>query len=658
MVKEVVENFQALIAKLDAGKSGAHYAVPENVIEPARYSSDEAWSLFEGSNELTPLKFSNGKTQTDVVNEVVTAIKSGAKIIFIHGVCGTGKSAIALNIARQIGRASIVVPVKALQRQYEEDYMGHKNVFKLNGQKLKIAAITGRENHDSIIKSGSSCADTTLPDTIRLTEKNWAQIREYYEQNPLITHKGEISFKRLKRVSIAPANPYWSPILPAQYELDLPDAKKRRYRGLQNTDFIFYHRKHGCGYYDQYRAYLDADIIMFNAAKYKIETMLNRKPATDIEIIDEADEFLDGLSEQQTLNLTRLAASLSNIVTLNEKTDEAIEKIIEAVKLEEKKISALGINEQIIVPVGETNVEKIITKLARNPELQDEAQLDETNYLSSALEVARGFSDFLGETFLTYRKYENDLVVDLITTNISQRFADIANKNKVLVLMSGTLHAPEVLRDVFEIKEYALIEAESNAPGMLEIIRTGKEFDCRYANFESKKNSREQYLKALGACWEKAKKPTLVHVNAFEDLPTIEETYEHEITQVMPREQLKEMQYSDKTGRLVSLFKSKLSDTLVTTKCSRGVDFPGDVCNSVIFTKYPNPNPRDIFWKVLQRTHPKHFWECYKDKARREFLQRLYRALRSPEDHVYVLSPDLRVLDAVQRLQQDMRNNQ
>ena len=102
---------------------------------------------------------------------------------------------------------------------------------------------------------------------------------------------------------------------------------------------------------------------------------------------------------------------------------------------------------------------------------------------------------------------------------------------------------------------------------------------------------------------------------------------------------------------MISMFKSKMSDSLFTTKCSRGVDFPGDVCNSVIFTKYPNPNVKGTFWKILEKTHPDYYWDFYKDKARRDFLQRIYRALRSEDDHVYVLSPDIRVLDAVRRLQ-------
>jgi len=75
------------------------------------------------------------------------------------------------------------------------------------------------------------------------------------------------------------------------------------------------------------------------------------------------------------------------------------------------------------------------------------------------------------------------------------------------------------------------------------------------------------------------------------------------------------------------------------------------MCNSIVFTKYPNPNVSDTFWKVLQKTHPDYYWEFYKDKASRGFLQRIYRALRSPNDHVKILSPDIRVLDCARKLQ-------
>ena len=214
---------------------------------------DSSWSLYENGSKLEPLRFSNGKTQEDIVKEVVSLIKEGNKIIFIKGVCGTGKSAIALNISRILGRAAIVVPVKGLQKQYEEDYMNNKYLIKKDGSRMKIAIITGRDNHDSVIFPGLSCADSNLPDTIKIAEKNYEKIKDYYLQNPYIKNKELPEIKDLKRIAIAPANPYWSPILPASFEFNqLRDAKKYRYMGLRGREFIFYHRKQGCSYYDQY----------------------------------------------------------------------------------------------------------------------------------------------------------------------------------------------------------------------------------------------------------------------------------------------------------------------------------------------------------------------------------------------------------------------
>jgi len=124
----------------------------------------------------------------------------------------------------------------------------------------------------------------------------------------------------------------------------------------------------------------------------------------------------------------------------------------------------------------------------------------------------------------------------------------------------------------------------------------------------------------------------------------------------MNHEKLIQLQRDDKEGRAIIGFKQGLSERLFSTKCSRGVDFPGDTCKSIVFTKYPNPNVKDTFWKILQKTNPGIYWEFYRDKARREFIQRIFRALRSPEDHVFILSPDTRVLDAVREMQEQSIN--
>lgn len=610
------------------------------------------WSLNEENKAIKPLVFSNGKTQEKVVEEIVSLIKGGKKVIFLHGVCGTGKSAIALNIARSLGRASIVVPIKSLQKQYEEEYMGRKYLIKSNGRKVKIAMITGRENHDSIFLPGVSCADPYLPDTIKLTEKNYNKLREYYHNNPFLTQKKENpSEKDLKRISVAPANPYWSPIIPAQLELNqLKDAKKIKYSGINGRDFIFYHRKSGCSYYDQYLAYANADIIIFNSAKYLSEIKLGRKPATEVEIIDEADEFLDSLSTQTEINLTRLASSLKVIYPESDKALESIKKIIYLIDLEEKNKKAIGVDEKKVFKIDETKIKEILSHFLNNSELEAEIEIDELNYSNIALEAARDFKESFNDTYVTFRKMESDLFVNLVTTNLSSKFSEIVDGNKAVVLMSGTLHTESVLKNVFGIKEYSLVDAEKYTQGAIEAILTGKEFDCTYSKMQKDENSREKYLEALSECVSKAKKPCLIHVNAYSDLPSEDELSIYGIKNIISREKLRKIQEEDKTGKLISVFKSGLSDTLFSTKCSRGIDFPGETCNSVIFTKYPNPNVKDIFWTILQKTHPAHYWDFYKDKARREFLQRIYRAVRYKEDHVFVLSPDIRVINAIKEL--------
>lgn len=614
-------------------------------------ADSEAWSLHRDGVKLAPLKFSNGKTQSDVVDEVAQLIAQGKKVILIQGVCGTGKSAIALNIARRLGRASIVVPVKALQKQYEHDYMSRMYLVKTDRTRMSIAMITGRENHDSLIKPGVSCAHPTLPDTVLITERNASLVREYYAHNPLIEHKRELPLKALRRISIAPANPYWSPIISSVYHLPLRDATLKRYRGLHGQEFIFYHRKEGCSYYDQYQAYLDADVLIFNAAKFLIETALNRRPDTAVDIIDEADEFLDNFSEQEELNLTRLASYLQNLRLELSTASDARDALLEFLELEEKRARALGIAEDKLYHSSETKLPKILSLLLASPDLVAEIALDDNHYANTALDIAETFRELLDSTYITYRRKESELLATLVTTNLAQKFAELAGKSRALVLMSGTLHSQDVLRDVFGIREFVVVEAETQQPGTIDIHRTGKEMNCRYAHLSSGEHTRQQYLQALDACLARAKRPVLVHVHAFNDLPTEAEKSVYALQHLLSREQLLAAQAADKIGQQVTDFKEKKSDVLYSTRCARGIDFPGEMCNSIVFTKYPNPNPKGVFWQVLQKNHADYYWEFYHDKARRDFLQRLYRALRSQDDHVYILSPDTRVLESVKKMQ-------
>ncbi len=642
------------------------------------------WSLYSDGKFLEPLRFSNGKTQEDVVNEILDAIKQGGKIIFIRGICGTGKSAIALNLAKEIGKTSIVVPIKNLQEQYKKDYEGNKYVLKKNNEKLKISVITGRNNHkckflednrnaiptikreidsklhdifsgkrkevSEMIAKDVSADNYNIPCKIEIKEKNWNRIKQYLQQNKDVNYRDFLDIKDVKRVSVAGVCPYWCPVLPEKYELggkSFVNATKKKYKGLNNINFNFYQRKLGCKFYEQFNSFIESDVIVFNSMKYLLESAMDRKPLTKVEIIDECDEFLDSFANQKSINLDRLQGSLRNTFAGNEESANLLFEMGEIVKQikSNQRIQQAIFNGEII-PMKETGIYDLLRIYLKNPEFLE--NVDDESYVYEIDEVARTFEDFFGDTYVTVNKKDDNLILSLVTTNLAKRFREMADKNKVIVLMSGTLHSDDVLKNVFGMEDYRIIDAETEQQGRIEVKRTGLEMDCRFAKINNG-DSRREYLRALDKCMEAAKKPVLVQVNAFIDLPTEIEIKEFGIKNLISRERLRDLQKSDKRGRAIQRFKAGEFGVLFSTRSGRGIDFPGEQCNSIVFTKYPNPNVKDAFWKILQRTNPQYYWEFYRDKARRELWQKVYRGVRFKEDHVFVLSPDERVLESFEK---------
>ena len=609
--------------------------------DEALYHLDDnlsGFNLYDSGNRKQALKFSNKLTQENVVNKVVELINLGKKVIFIRGVCGSGKSAMALNIAKAVGNASIIVPGKTLQKQYQDDYSKSKYVLKGDHKKLKIKVITGRENHSCLFKKGVSANDDELPCKIEIKEKNTWKIKEYLKQNPKV--RNDIELSDVRRMSIAPVCPHWSPIVPAMADLNL-DARKVPYIGLNGVEYIIYNRKAGCSYYEQFNAYKEAEVIVFNSAKYKLEFLMNRKPATKVEIIDECDEFLDSFSNSKIINLPRLGNALLTFFSEDDKLNVAVRKIQELIN----DILNEEINEEIF-PFRSTSINELFELFLDNTGIIDD--IDEDSYVHAVFETILEFKDFLDESFVRYRKEERGKVVDIVNVNLDKRFGELVSKNNALVLMSGTIHDESALRDIFGIVDYEIVDAEIVNQGEITVEELGMERDCSYRSFQNGSITRELYLKMLNRIISESVKPTLVHVNAFDDLPNEEEKYAFGLDNLMTKSRLKELQKNG--NEQVDRFKRKEIPVLFTTRCNRGIDFPGDQCNSIVFTKYPNPSANDLFWQILRRVHPQYYWGFYKDKASREFLQKIYRGVRSKEDHVHLYSPDSRVLDAAKKL--------
>ena len=597
------------------------------------------WSLQNKDNYLKPLIFSNGKSQLDVVEEVIEAIKEGNKIIFIRGTCGSGKSAIALNIAKELGKTSIVVPVKALQKQYEEDYVNKLHIKKDN-KKLKISIIDGRNNHKCVYKDNCTADNQDLPCKIMINPKNEVLIKEYIKENPFVELKNFKDITDVRRKSIAPACPYWSPIIGKDWfdSYTLEDAEELNYEGLKDKKFTYHQRKIGCSYYNQFTSYLDSDVIIFNSKKYELESLMDRKPSTEVEIIDECDEFLDNLSTEKKINLHRLSRNLVNVKDkdLRELTLEINDLVNEISKNEESKDIFL---------IKNTKVLTLLKYFLDNPNLAD-LNDDEFDYFYHVLQVGKSFENFFDETYINFSKNErDDLIVSLITVNLEKKLKEFLDKNKVFVMMSGTVHSEGVLRDIFGLKNFKIIEAERENKGDIEKVCTELERTFSYEVLKQK-DGRKNYLEALSECIKDAKKPILVQVNSFYDLPNSYEKRTYDIDNLKTKDELMDEQNEFKKGELVQEFKEGETDILYSTKCTRGIDFPGDMCKSIVFTKYPYPNISSLFWRILKKSKPQYFSMFYTDKARRELYQRIYRGLRSDDDRIELLSPDLRVMRA------------
>jgi Rad3-related DNA helicase len=614
------------------------------------------WSLFQKKTggdsilynyeheSLEPLIFSNGKTQEDVVKEILLAIDEGNKIILIKGVCGTGKSAISLNLARHFKKTSIAVPIKSLQEQYEEDYTNKKFILKKDNKNLKISVIKGRNNFQCPFMN-TNADSLDLPCTIELREKNFEKLMNFVEINKYSSKKDFLNIGDVKRMSVAPACPYWSPLLPAKSNSAcLEKAEKKEFKTVSGKDYAIFQRQKGCKYYDQYQNYIDADVLIFNSKKYLIETLIGRRPKTDIDVIDECDEFLDNLAEEKQINLNRLATALKNISAkdIEEKT-----KIKEIIFMIDELIYNFSLNG--IEKLENTEVFRLIKEIIENPYL---AENEERNYYNSVVESCYEFKDLLNETYISFNKVksfakineEKEICyVNLVTINLAKKFKDVLDKTNVLIMMSGTLHSEDVLKNIYGIKDFKIIEAETKMPGKIIKQGTGYEKNFKYENFRNGKVTRRDYLIALGKCLDISKKPVLIHVNSFADLPSEIEKQELGLDNLITKEELMNMQRENNN---INRFKNKEIDILFTTKCSRGIDFPGEQCNSIIITKYPYPSIKSLFWMVLKRENPNNFMKFYMDKARRELLQKVYRGVRSSEDEVILLSPDSRVLDA------------
>jgi hypothetical protein len=159
----------------------------------------------------------------------------------LDGICGTGKSSIALHCCKNFGKSIIVVPTKHLQDQYHNDYSKEMSVHS-----MKIRFLKGRGNFKC--KYEDNKLDCNYPSL------------------PCIAHLGSGE----KRHEKCKCN-YWSPIYKTEVARKiLSDRQKltnielKEYKTCDGTKCQIV-RDPACGYYKQYFSFWDdTNVIVMN----------------------------------------------------------------------------------------------------------------------------------------------------------------------------------------------------------------------------------------------------------------------------------------------------------------------------------------------------------------------------------------------------------
>lgn len=499
------------------------------------------WSLQNSNNEcVSPLIYSNGKTQEDIVKEIIETLES-YDVVSLQGGVGSGKSVIALQVISHFGSGIIAVPTKILQRQYVEDYCsGKKYHFSLGEKNLPVNFMFGRSNfYCSFI--GGSCAGPDAPCLRKLM-------------------KGET------RVQAASECKSWAPVYPLslaeKVEEYLLDYSQYDYKSVRGTK-VFFCPDEPCEYYDQFSYYIKNGAIVMNLAKWTAETWIGRKPAVPVEIIDEGDIFLDSLSYKTTIG-ERFFTKLKN---KHEVTDERFIYILKSFgKCIQNNRGYEGLINESITEFLEV--------------IQDELR-DVVGTSQNLVNKIKLFLDYPNMAFAQVK--DDKLTIFLSRPDVV--FSELKSRSGKIVLMSATIQSPGIFSSVFKLNNIPTIQAEPKFPGTLKLMFTKDSIEVVHRNWV-KTEFRRKYYQVLEKIIEKATRPTLVQVHALKYMP-------REVKELLNKGFIDGVSWSTVTDRGIDLPDKKCRSIIITK-------FPFPDLSDVVFKVLRETLGDHIYWKYVR----------------------------------------------------------
>ncbi|MHA1973479.1 MAG: helicase C-terminal domain-containing protein [Candidatus Hodarchaeales archaeon] len=554
------------------------------------------WAFCNNSKQIIPpLRYENGADQESIINELLEALDEN-DLVFLQGGVGTGKSIIALHLISHYKKGIIAVPTKVLEDQYVQDYCGPGSNYILteNGKRLNVNNLRGRTNF--------LCPNP--PTAIKTRPVDCGNSSLYCTKKP----------KRDKtRLSLGIQCNYWSPVLSAN-KVPLIIEKTRKsypYESISGMK-IYCESETPCPYYIQFRHFVTSGAIIMNSAKWEAETWILRKPKVPIEIIDEGDDFLDGLSYKTSFDLRTLQ-------TL-EREEMLTPQEYNNLEIEFQRI----INENIHNREYElTTKENILSFINFIHDLLKEAESSRLMGLQYKLNIIIEYSAYAW-VHITNTKSRKALTFFIPRMDITLN--EIRQRSGKLVFMSATSHSDVNFQNIFGVLPRRIYAQEEN-PGQLYAM-VPEEYSLLNVNNSNWKNNefRDYYWEVLEDQINRAERPCYVLVHALRYLPR----------KYQPSSEERGHQY---------WFRNGLEGVKFSTKMDRGIDLKDDLCRSLILLKYPIPYLGDVVLKTLRKEIGEEaFWQYVLDMANRELLQQCGRAVRNKNDWCKIYSPDNNVI--------------
>jgi Rad3-related DNA helicase len=422
--------------------------------------------LYDRNGLLEPRRYSSGKTQVDLIEEILEAFDESG-IVFLKGTVGSGKSVIGIRTILELGRGIVSVPTKVLSDQYAASYERDKYFLKEDGSRAKIGILKGRRNFACVFNAEkgrkTSCASSTLPCT-----------------RPLNKEAEE------RRVDAVQQCPHWGFVFHSGWAGSIKDALKLPYEGIAGK--WIWCMKGECPYWKQFQAYVSSDAIVMNSMKWAAEVSIGRLPRVSITVIDEGDEWLDSLAVKVILTQKRIDWARERI-RQDEELGEKLRKMwAGTLEGKENPLEMAGFLSEVLEEIDETSGD-LYWRLKSLLEHRDHAEFE------------------VREKSVVYFIPDPKIVLNRLLNKVGGKF----------LLMSATCQSPGVLENVFGI-EPIFVEGETKFPGQLIQRRFGQEEVVNYRKWADEK-FRRMYWNLLSRIMRRAKRPSFVPVHAFKYLP-------------------------------------------------------------------------------------------------------------------------------------------